>query len=243
MPRSVKASSSTCGSRSIPPAAHVAALFYQYRVGELMSRLEQRCDWRAKRHQQHHRRHHHQPRSRRSRLLIRHACAGMALDPHERDHPALVYPGGRADGRPRLRVHCPQTNGSQRLDECDDERNAQHRRCAAGKTIWTYTSKWTGFDIAPRESAISALSRAILDSLLFVIIGLLSAVGTPLDLRHGRIPCHPGSLTVGTIVAFGVLSRQPVQPLQRSDECTGRICHLDRQFRTRTGVIDLPKKS
>ena len=79
----------------------------------------------------------------------------------------------------------------------------------------------------------TGMRRAVVGVIFFVIIGLLSAVGTALVYGIGGYLVIQGAFTIGTIVAFGAYLTQPVQRAARTGECAGRFCHLDGQLRAR----------
>ncbi len=131
-----------------------------------------------------------------------HAQPGMAADPDQRDDPAAVYPGGPAHGRPPARYR-PTGHGSQRADERHDERDPQHRRGAAGQAVWARPLEVERFQERAAGVRDLGIQRAVVGTSFFVIIGLVSAVGTALVYGIGGYLVIQQVFTIGTIVAFG----------------------------------------
>jgi ATP-binding cassette, subfamily B, bacterial len=96
-----------------------------------------------------------------------------------------------------------------------------------GRASW----RWTAFG-ARGAGARYGRQRAVVGSRFFVIIGLISAVGTALVYWHGRLSGHPGAFTVGTIVALA-RTWAAVRRAAGAHQRAGGVCHLDGQLRAR----------
>ena len=139
--------------------------------------------------------------------------------------------------------HRPPGNGHQRPDECHDERNAQHQRGAAGQAVRARrASKPSAFASGLAPCATSVSGAACSGAVFFVIIGLISAVGTALIYGIGGYLVIQGAFTVGTIVAFGAYLSSLYGALQglanAPVEFATSVVSFERVFE----VIDLPSE-
>ena len=129
--------------------------------------------------------------------------------------------------------YLPPADGSQRGDERHDERDAQHRRRAAGEALRAAPVEVERFEERAGVVRDIGVRRAVVGAIFFVIIGLVSAVGTALVYGIGGYLVIQNAFTIGTIVAFGAYLTSLIRALQRAGQCPGRFCHLDGQLRAR----------
>jgi ATP-binding cassette, subfamily B, bacterial len=84
--------------------------------------------------------------------------------------------------------------------------------------------------------------RAVLGSTFFVIIGLLSAIGTALIYGYGGFMVISGTFTIGTIVAFGAYLATLYSSLQGLSNAPVEFATSMVSFERVFEVIDLPRE-
>ena len=135
--------------------------------------------------------------------------------------------------------HLQGPDGGQRPDERHDERDPQHRRGAAGQAVWAQGGGSFTLRPAGGSGARPGVRRAVLGTTFFVIIGLLSAVGTALVYGIGGYLVIRGAFTVGQIVQFGAYLTSLYMALRdwpTPVEFATSVVSFERVFE----VIDLP---
>jgi len=163
----------------------------------------------------------------------------MEVDPRQRADPAAVYLL-RAAARQRPARHRPRSHGSQRQDERAHERDPQHRRRAARQVVW---ARQPGNRFRQRAVSVRdiGIRRAVIGSSFFVMLGLVSAVGTALVYGLGGWYVIEGTFTIGAIVAFGAYLGQLYGSLQglagAPVEFSTSMVSFERVFE----IIDLPQ--
>jgi ATP-binding cassette subfamily B protein len=102
------------------------------------------------------------------------------------------------------------------------------------------TSEVSRFDERSRSVRDLGVQRAVVGSVFFVIIGLLSAIGTALIYGIGGYLVILGSFTVGTIVAFGAYLGNLYNSLQNLANAPVEFATSVVSFERVFEVIDLP---
>ncbi len=111
----------------------------------------------------------------------------------------------------------------------------------AGQALWARSTwKWSVSSSAPRAVRDIGINRAVVGTTFFVVIGLLSAVGTALVYGLGGYLAIRQVFTIGTIVAFGAYLTSLYSALQglanAPVEFATSVVSFERVFE----VIDLP---
>ena len=102
------------------------------------------------------------------------------------------------------------------------------------------TTEVSRFDERSRSVRDLGVQRAVVGSVFFVIIGLLSAIGTALIYGIGGYLVILGSFTVGTIVAFGAYLGNLYNSLQNLANAPVEFATSVVSFERVFEVIDLP---